>query len=132
MKLGPIQKQWIAALRDNPDQQINRQLGKLVDGQEYFCCLGKGLTIVNPPNWVEYNDVAGNSYLVSGDNRSFLDEEIYPKLGLHDVYGSFKEPIEFYFGAIRSLYEMNDNAFTWAEIADYMEQHPENVFAESK
>jgi hypothetical protein len=134
MKLGPIQKQWIAALRDNPDQQITRQLGTLVDGQEYFCCLGKGASIVDTAEWkeLEYLTKPVDAILMDGDGHFALSPQTCQMLGLYTELGLFNHRDEIKGRVVTSLYQMNDNGFTWDEIADYMEQHPENVFKESK
>jgi hypothetical protein len=132
-ELGPNQKKWIAALRANPEQQIKNQLGlrKGKEGKEGFCCLGKGAEILGLGQWEERKN---GVYYFCDYNIGVLDIPSYEALGLRSCSGTFKKAILINGLTIVSLAMLNDDApgFTWVDIADYMEQHPENVFVKSK
>lgn len=63
---------------------------------------------------------------------SMLPDRIVKAYGLRNAVGSFLEPTPdpLVSHRITSLSHMNDSPRTFAEIADFIEQHPEQVFVE--
>jgi hypothetical protein len=133
-ELGPNQKKWIAALRANPDQQIKGRLGlrKGKEGKEGFCCLGKGAEILGLGLWEERKN--GVYQFFVENNTGVLEIPAYEALGLRSGDGLFKKAILINGLTIVSLAMLNDDVpgFTWTDIADYIEENPENVFVKSK
>lgn len=126
MELGPLQKKWIEALRS----------GKYEQGQNWlridncYCCLGVAAEFVlgiTPKG----NGSSTERTVYLYNNESFeLEKKDFEKLGLVDEIGSFKEPFrdgKEYF----TLAALNDNFWTFEEIADYIEANPDNVFTRS-
>ena len=131
MQLGPVQERWVQFLEQNPDLQGTNQLGYIVrDGENLcdgtkMCCLGAALFTLFPHKVGSLDDYGYKLSL----------EISYELLGLRDPRGSLfprftpkftNEGIHLY-----SLAEMNDNGFTWPEIAAYIRRNPENVFERS-
>ena len=137
MKLGKIQKAWIADLRKYPERQFKNKLGeKNEKGEIKACCLGQALLTYCEvegikPVW-EY-EKSNDSYVLS----DFLHSEMYlvgsyNKLGLRDGAGDLLNSVVIGNCIYSSLASMNDNDIPWSKIADYIESNPENVFQESK
>jgi hypothetical protein len=133
-ELGPNQKKWIAALRANPEQQIKGQLGlrKGENEKPGFCCLGKGAEILGFGIWKEKRNSLFQFFVEN--STGVLDIPSYEALGLRSRSGTFKKAILINGLTIVSLTGLNDDVpdFTWTDIADYIEENPENVFVESK
>lgn len=124
-ELGPMQKQWIAALRDG--EYIQNEDGGMMcvemeTGPEY-CCLG----------------VAVKLFGLDADH-CLLSNMSWFKLGLRSRHGDLKEVFFKNKLPFSSLVQMNDGLsfvegertrFSFSEIADYIEQNPENVFTHS-
>ena len=116
-ELGPIQKQWIASLRANPDRQLNNQLGRRTpDGSYTACCLGELGLIAGLCEW----DRA--ILIVKGTTFMGFLNAVYVQVGLRSEKG---HPRDARF-AILSV--MNDRLNTWPEIADIVEANPEQYF----
>ena len=111
-ELGLKQKEWLKVLRSGEYIQGVCALSKQHHDGYRYCCLGVANKIFN----FEETD---NGYLV----------DTFHKLGLRDMRGRLKD--KFYINdiEIHSLSSMNDNGCSFNEIADYIEQNPENVFA---
>lgn len=130
MELGPIQKQWIKNLRDNPNMQLKNQLGICDNGKLVkACCLGMLLHTYNEANGIEDTVIAGSLYCnIYADSAYALEN--YEQLGLYGSGGNIayhpEDP-----NSMDSLATMNDSGKTWPEIADFVEQHPDNVFTKS-
>lgn len=116
-ELGPKQKTWIAALRSGKYKQGNGKLCS-VDfyGNKSYCCLGVANDVL------ELGVLQSSAYLYRA----------YTELGLRDYDGSFiKENVRNsnLDGFADSLAALNDSFnYTFEQIADYIEQNPENVF----
>lgn len=131
--LGPLQTAWIATMRQYPERQSFGQLGTIRNDNIQVCCLGQGLMVLNESLNIENTILNGG--LVDGPATSGFSGYLvlsYPKLGLRCSKGSFNETTSIDDRMFRSLSVMNDGGYKWAQIADYMEAHPENVFVESK
>jgi len=137
MELGPIQKEWIKSLREHPERQTTGHLGaKMGNGKDYkACCLGEGLCILrrldgqDPLNFFE-----PGGRLLDNAEHNYLLSETAERLGLHDGKGSLKgevDSVEVRSHRLYSLSSANDTGMTWPEIADFIEKHPESVFAKS-
>jgi hypothetical protein len=129
MELGEIQKAWIKSLRENGHRQYKNGLGFKESDDEYFaCCLGEGLCVLKKFKGENIPFIEG--VLQDGGDKEVLARS-YEELGLINSKGELKESIVINGIERDSLAELNDLAFSWAEIADYIEQNPENVFTKS-
>lgn len=141
MELGPIQKAWIASLREHPERQMTSKLGGGNSEDYKACCLGEAvLTLCRlESEQLPFEDgklfdkFSGTNYKQFG----VLSKNTFEKLGLNDETGGFikgftlpnKKSPEF---RINTLAAANDCGYTWLEIADLMEKHTESIFVESK
>jgi len=119
-KLGPHQKQWIAALRSGRYKQRKQKLGNMKKN----CCLGVGCRIAR----IKMGKKRGA--FVWGEDREVDDApfELVDWLGLNDEAG-----IILYDDNFNSLIDMNDgHSETFLSIADFCESNPEKVFKETK
>ena len=135
-KLGPIQKEWIRRLREHPERQTEGMLAAKVGDSYKACCLGEGLLTLCEANKIEPmwktrfdSDTVYLHSVTPEDDEEYhvLKRNDFEGLGLRDQNGSFEEALENY----ACLTEMNDDGVSWSEIADYIEQNPENVFVKS-
>lgn len=131
MKLGKLQKAWAKSLRENPKRQESNRLGRGTEENYTACCLGE-------LRMCAYRMFGGDFPFVDGvimDHKDVGDflETSYQDCGLISPRGvlskSFKD--ERLQKTFYSLADMNDEGYTWSEIADYIENNPENVFVKS-
>ena len=128
-KLGPIQQAWVKSLREHPERQMYKHLGKGDKNNYQACCLGEAILVVCRLKGIEPNFIIGRLYDSNGDEK--FPTITYTELGLNSSTGELNEPLEIenkYKPTYFSLAEMNDFGFTWTEIADYIEANPDNVF----
>lgn len=117
--LGPMQTQWVAALRSKEYPQGRYKMISSECGIEKFCCLG----------------VAARCFGLQCD-AFYLTNKSWETLGLKDNDGAFIFPEEMLQSTrmaitlYESLAEMNDKGKSFNEIADFIEAHPELVFTE--
>ena len=130
MKLGKLQKMWIASLREHPERQYRWRLGKGTPEDYQACCLG---------------ELHLCAYRMKGEELPFYDGVVrdgdrvdqlgasYRKYGLRSQGGVLSVSVYLpgYTTMFYSLAAMNDNGVTWAEIADFVEANPELVFTKS-
>lgn len=119
-ELGPKQKTWIAALRSGKYKQGKAKLCTIdADGNKCYCCLGVANDVL------ELGILQTSAYLYNA----------YKELGLKDYDGEFININMLHpsrAGFVSSLAELNDSLnYTFEQIADYIEQNPENVFSHS-
>lgn len=126
MELGEIQKAWIKSLRENPNKQGWGTLG-IKDNN--YCCLGEALCVLKSIK-NESLKYGVHGELIDGKDEHYLTDS-YKELGLYDEKGRLDDKITHDFRSYSSISEMNDCGLTWLEIADYIEQNPENVFTKS-
>lgn len=126
--LGPVQKQWVAALRAHPERQGVGSLGfKYSEDNNSSipyraCCLGEGGLIAGVCKWTE----SGALQTIDGSNESLLRNNTYEALGLYHSDGGACD------GHHPSLAALNDNGTTWIEIADILETYPTRYFKHRK
>lgn len=134
-ELGPFQKEWIKNLKENPNRQTTSCLGSKLGGDYQACCLGEGLVTYHkmmnlPEPFIESNLAHKYKEISDGNSYCYLNAS-WSLLGLVCEKGSLinkKLPIN---GKFTSLAEANDGGANWAEIAEYMENNPENIFVKS-
>jgi hypothetical protein len=122
MELGPIQKAWIASLRAHPERQMTGKLGeRRSNGTYQACCLGEGGLIAGVCHW---NASGTLESMVETGNSGTLGGGAYNSLGLYGPTGkNKKKPM--------SLSSINDAGTSWSEIADMLEDNPEDWFQRS-
>lgn len=123
MELGKNQKKWVEALKSGKFKQGRNKLDDLNEGEHYYCCLGVACVIAEEEG-VEVTKVEGRflglSLASQPEVANWLD--IYNELG-----NSKKSLLEM------SLSELNDSSrITFKQIADIIEQEPENYFNSPK
>lgn len=160
MELGPIQKAWVQSLREHPERQMRYVLGKGTPDNYTACCLGElhiiGCKMLNKPLLFEtqlhIKDCIPIQVELDEKDLILQDEDegdagilrtSYNYYGLHSPRGEIKFGNDYKederlpktkdggFRPMFSLAEMNDNDYTWAEIADYIEKYPEAIFTKS-
>lgn len=128
MKLGPKQKKWIAFLKENGHLQGVGRLGKKDGNKIELCCLGvAGLRIIRSCRW-------DGEILVEKEQRAtgtLLDS--HGEIGLLSEMGEIRYPSKYRKRTTEPphLAEMNDEGYTWYEIACYLEAVPELFFSKS-
>ena len=108
--LGPMQKEWLNALRSGDYKQGCE--GLLYDSSDgTYCCLG----------------VAKECFsFKENDNAHLVDS--YKELALRDCGGQLSKP----FDNFTYLTDMNDSGrYSFNDIADFIEENPELVFTHS-
>lgn len=146
MELGSIQKAWIKSLRENPERQTTGKLGFVnFDGQHKRCCLGELHCIYREQNGKE-PVIDENLDLLDvpvginepGQYSSKFDQSLeatFEDLGLRDSLGLMQESFFIdngdYVQPFNNLADLNDGGFTWEQIADMVENDPENFFTKS-
>lgn len=133
-KLGPLQTQWIQSLREHPERQTIKTLGKrLHDGTYRACCLGEAGLIAGVCFWSEFNTlstVAGD--VNSSSHQQVLDNDAYKAMGLKSPWGHIRAVRGIGDSSVPSLSWLNDHGKTWPQIADIIMQDPSQYFTESK
>lgn len=146
MELGSLQKAWLADLRGHPERQTEGVLGRTMkrNGDMLLCCLGQAKITLHEFNggnaidlFIERKNDATGSFLgiwELWDGSSDADlADSYEELGLYNADGLIAWSGEDVgCGRYNSLAAMNDSGVTWPEIADFIEEQPERVFAEPK
>lgn len=121
-------KEWIEFLRNNPDKQYRHYLG-IVENNELSkgCCLGAKLWLSDKENPRYCTQEDEQVTIMSNGSIHYLQNFI--DHNLEDSRGSLKEGVVKHGRTFDSLAEMNDSTiWNWSEIADYIEQNPDNVF----
>lgn len=125
-KLGPIQREWVETLKKYPERQGKNRLGirvnEFTNECSEMCCLGQGLMIIHKHE--NTTPVFFREFLHDEESSAHLDTA-WSKLGLFDRAGFIKNNSLNHF---QTLADMNDQGYTWPQIAEFMENNPEKVF----
>jgi hypothetical protein len=107
-----LKDQWVAALRSKAYKQGQKRLRH--DG-DFFCCLGVLCDLVDPNGWIPGYDSDETGAYFGYDYGEFTDSCMPPDtlLGSANLSAAFAG----------TLAQMNDDGRTFAEIADYIEEH---------
>ena len=130
MKLGPLQKAWVAALRAHPERQIKGRLGRGTPTNYQACCLGE-LHLCHHRLKHERLPFNENGRIIDQlNNASAVGTLVYSfeKYGLRGNSAPLKSKT---LNGNKSLVDANDQGETWDKIADFIEKYPEEVFAKS-
>lgn len=127
MQLGPLQKEWIAALRSGKYEQGKEYLCK--GGQ--YCCLGVACKAVLRLDTDNVLEGITTFKTLNGFSSDSMPEGAWQALGLVDNCGEATRLV------LRSkdhaLTVLNDRRdYTFDMIADLLEEHPEWYFTESR
>jgi hypothetical protein len=112
-RMNKWQKQWLEALESGEYRQT---VEKLHDDKG-FCCLGVACEILDIPSAKK-----GSTWMYDGCDV-YASAEVVQKLHLHDSHGALAT-----FG-LGSLANMNDAGSTFAQIAKFIRENPDQVFA---
>lgn len=119
MKLGPLQKKWVEALKAHPERQGKGKLGYIQNGKKKMCCLGQAGLIIGSCKWIN-----GKLTETESGSEAILSNS-YDLLGLHAEEGRLLD-------GTQSLVSLNDYIYhTWTEIAYLIEAVPELFFTQS-
>lgn len=130
-----LHKLWIKQLRKYPKRQITGQLGRGTPRFYNACCLGELLVCKHR---LEKKKLPFHEGYIVDVNKELdqHDAEMlghsFKELGLRSDIGALQDVAEINGKKFFALAQMNDYGVSWPEIADYIEQNPENVFAESE
>lgn len=135
-KLGPLQREWVRALRSGDFKQTqgilvcvphNANSGDVLP----CCCLGVAC-LVAEANGVplKFEEMGGCLNVWSGQERCTTSppSAVVDLLRLTDTAGSFEAGHNL--DGCVSLMGANDHGKTFKQIADFVEGHPEAVFTE--
>lgn len=130
MELGPIQKAWLASLKEHPERQYVGALGRKEEGGDNYqaCCLGEGGLIAGVCEWADSGGLIIKDIYVPGSatHRGFyLSGNAYRELGLYGPKGEHRDSPD---DLDKSLSGLNDAKKPWLEIANIIEANPEHYF----
>jgi hypothetical protein len=141
-KLGPLQREWIRALRSGDFKQARGVLfKKLTKGEYGHCCLGVAVCVAEANGvklkFDETTQEGGCKVLSVLHERtdelcvSDLPRIVSRKLKIRSSDGTINKPFSIKESGrtMYSLIHLNDTAkWSLAQIADFLEAHPEQVF----
>jgi len=104
------QEQWLRALESGDYAQCTSVLKR----ENKFCCLG----------------VAMELFSSIEDHQTCLSDSITKLLGLRSSLGEFRTPYELNGIRFHSLAQLNDNSFSFAEIAAIIRKYKDEVFVD--
>lgn len=129
--IGPNQRKWLDALRSGEYRQCDSRL-ELAGG---YCCLGVACVLFGASREEHAPDFEDDQPLVLFNGRDdFAPQEIVEALGLRTEDGMVKGRMtsDDESKCEESLAEANDDKWTFKQIADFCEAHPEAVFVEPR
>ncbi len=130
MELGPIQEAWLQSLEQHPERQTTRMLGHGTPENYKACCLGELLVVAcalqGKPSPFEF----GSNRITDGTYTATLPESAHD-LGLKNGLGGLKVLLSKEGKDYWSLSQMNDEGFTWSQIAQAVRENPDNFFTKS-
>ena len=150
----PHIQEWLTYLKENPEKQIKSVLGVIKDVDnptlsdiERACCLGVACAIYSLEFNLPFSErcmIISNSNNKTNNSEHYLVRDQWEYFYLQSEKGSFDDedeyfPIwdemnEFFYNIGKdiptemSLAGMNDNKFSWLEIAEFIEAFPQLVF----
>lgn len=118
MELGPNQKKWIEAIRSGEYSQAKNYLRT----EGGYCCLGVAVKVIS-----------GREPKIRGTGQLLgVYSSVRKALKLRGSSGELVSYIETGdWTRADSLAKLNDDGWTFDQIADYIEANPEDVFIES-
>jgi hypothetical protein len=119
-----LRAEWIAALRSGEYRQTTD--GNLRDSYGW-CCLGVACDVAVRHGITSEPKMADGECLFEGDATASLPPSVLEAFGIHSDLGDFRDTTLELGGEV-SLSSANDQGVSFAEIADFIEQHPETVF----
>ena len=132
-KLNEKQQKWIDALRSGEYEQGQNCLQSHRAAGDRFCCLGVACKVAQEAGVKVSTD--DHDYLVGGTLHSQSWTREY--FGFKNGVGDFpKEGAQIakdgsaIAGELSCLTELNDHGYTFEDIADFVEEHPEWIFCE--
>lgn len=132
--LGPIQEEWLKSLEEHPERQWEGALGGLtnpITGEYKACCLGE-LGLIAAKHGMGNCQWKGN-VLLDIDKESPINNSSatlyssYAELGLRGACGNMKIDN----GEYSALSSMNDDGYSWPQIAAEVRKNPEKFFTKS-
>lgn len=143
INIGPLQEIWLNHLETHPGRQMTGKLGRLENNENKVkykaCCLGQALVCLKQFSQgdsfnVESLFAADGDMLEPGSNVRYDLTNSFHELGLRDSVGSFTGEVVYSkkdSSAICSLANLNDQGWTWSEIAKFVRSNPNRVFTKS-
>ena len=125
MELGPNQTKWVEALESDKWKQGTCFLNQ----NECFCCLGVAAEIFGAEKTGDLDSDGETIYWANKDHTDAVSSSapdcVIENLALVTPLGGIK-------GQEETLAGMNDNHYTFLQIAAFIRANPEKVFEESK
>lgn len=109
------QRKWVKELETTNKLQGRKLLKNIAEGKEFYCCLGIARELFEDDR---YKDI----------KAAVLSDYMTKELGLNNPLGAFEKPYVLNGITFHSLAMMNDEGFSFKEIAAYIKRNPENVF----
>jgi hypothetical protein len=108
----------VAALRSGEHAQIRDRLSDGVG----FCCLGLACLISGLGRYLRHEDSFGFFIDKGLAGVTYLPEEVSDYFGFSNHCGTFKRN-----GELTNLASLNDDGFTFEQLADIIESEPEGL-----
>ena len=107
-----VKQKWVSALRSGDYQQTQNYLHK----EDGFCCLGVLCDLYGKEHNVEWK------LADSGNNCEFQDHPAFPPFSVVE-WADTGSSNPYICSRSLTLGELNDNGYTFNEIADIIEKH---------
>lgn len=128
-KLGPLQKEFVRALRSGDFPQAKGMLFRVRRGSNVLghCCLGVAVCVA-AANGVRVREMWQDSRLYVNGTGATLPDVVQAVMMFLGDGGALKTEMLIGTGQYDSLADANDSGVKFAVIADFIEAHPEAVF----
>lgn len=129
-RLGPLQRELVRALRDPAFTQCRGLMFRWNEELKQYdnCCLGVACRVAEA-NGARLRYEEGVQGCLVNSIRGYLPERVRVLLRFREAGGRFfSGPRRFARGVYTSLAMANDCGVTFAEIADFIEANPSEVF----
>ncbi len=110
-----IAKKWVKALRSGKYKQGQKSLCTVKGKTAKYCCLGVLCHILKTP-YEKCGDLKRYD-----EDTAVLPSSVLEKAGMHSCWGETRS------GHFSSLTHLNDDGKSFNEIADFIEQHAEEL-----
>lgn len=134
-EIGPLQYAWLTELRAHPELQTTDILGFKRNEEEGYCCLGLALICIHKNEGTELVYSAAGNLLDCNSDNDFSNTTLsqFEKIGLRSNIGTINMSAIPYKErpSCSNLAELNDDGWSWPQIADFIEKYPEAVFTRS-
>jgi len=118
-KLGPNQEKWLKALESGKYKQGKGYLCRIDNGKPEYCCLGVAAKVFLG----EGKQLKTKKYISWKNNFQSAPVKVQQLLQLYDKYGAGAPTYDDW-----SLVDLNDEGFTFKQIAKMIRKNPDAFF----